>query len=554
MAIGKQLLKDLKAEYRLLLDERETLRPVWAELADNFSPLTRPILDENVSMDNVYRNFGEANDNIFDSTPILAKNVAAAGMQGGMTSPSQKWYSLGHSDPVVNDDPRVKIWLEDAENIMFDVMARSNFYNATHETYLEIPIMGTSVLIIEESLKDVIRCSVLYVGEFTLAADGENKRTTLFREFVLTAGQMVEKFGEENVSASVKIAAKSEKSKYQRFAVVHSVFPNKNRKPESIDKLNKPFLSVYFEKDSTDKFLSLGGFDSQPFMAPRWGVVARHVYGSSPAMDLLQFAKQLQAMTLAQIEAAQKELDPPLTVPPGMKRVNLTPGALNPKMGAEGATPTIQVQSRPQHTVLIIQDLREQIREGLFNDLFKSLALSPSATMTATEVRERVVEGLRLLGPVLERLQHEFLSPIIDRIFDICLKRGLFPEPPEQLRGAALNVEYVSPLAQAQKAQGLASLNQLIGFLGAAAQYDPTVMDGIDFDEMLRYYASISGVSPKILEDEETVAAKREARRQAQELRMRGEIEKNTADNLKTLSETKTGEGNALSVVEGGAA
>ncbi len=75
-------------------------------------------------------------------------------------------------------------------------------------------------------------------------------------------------------------------------------------------------------------------------------------------------------------------------------------------------------------------------------------------------------EKLLQLGPVLERLNDEFLDPFVDRTFNIMARRNLFPEPPEELQGTPLKVEYVSILAQAQKSIGSAALSALLALLG----------------------------------------------------------------------------------------
>lgn len=550
----KQLISDLNTQYGILVEQKEKLRPVWQDLASNFMPLSRPALEETISIEEIYQSFGSVNDDIYDPTPIAAVKVAASGMQAGMTSPAQKWFKLGHRDTEAEKQPEVKAWLEEVQNVLFSVMARSNFYNSTYEVYEEIPVFGIAVMLIESDVKEVIRCTVLTIGDFVLSADSNRKRNTLFREFVMTAKQLVEKFG-ENVSKSVSIAAKQESTKNSVFSVIHAIFPNKDRNGATIDAGNKPFRSIYYEKDAIGKALSIGGFDTLPFVSPRWGVARHSVYGTSPAMDMLSFAKQLQAMSLTLLEAAQKEIDPPLNVPPGHKRVSLVPGALNRTSDTTPITPTISVQSRPQQTMLVIQDLRKEIREGLFNDLFKALAVASKVTMTATEVRERVIEGLKLLGPVLERLQHEFLGPTIDRVFDICLKSGLFPEIPEVLEGEELKVEYISPLAQAQKAEGAGALNQFMAIISQVSQLSPEILDTVNFDELASKYAELLGIPPKIMESKKEIQDKRQARAEVQQRAEQEETEKNTVNSLKTLSETQVGGGaNALEVATEGVA
>jgi hypothetical protein len=547
MSNERKLLASVKAQYGALKQERENILPVWKQLTDNFAPLSRPLLDVNKGPTDIYGQLGDLNDDIFDSTPVMAIKTAASGMQSGLSSPSAKWFRLGHSDLELEQQPQVKEWLEAVQTTLYSVMSRSNFYNATHELYLELPLIGTSAMFIESDLTTVIKCSVLSAGEYSLAENGKGERDTLFRDVSLTARQIVERFGEENSSVAVRQAFKSDSADTSRFNIVHGIFPNKDRQVGKIDNLNKPFLSVYWEESVDTNFLSLGGFDENPFVAPRWGIQGNGVYGVSPAMDLIPFARQLQEMTLAMVKAAQLELEPPLNAPPSQKRVDLTPGAVNRFQGAEKVESILNVKSDPRLTLGTIQELKSEIREGLFNDLFKTLALAPTQTMTATEVAERVAEGLRLLGPVLERNQTEFLSPTIDRIFAVCHRNGLFPEPPEELQGQPLKVEYISPLAQAQKAEGAVSITRLLGFAQAVGSLNPASLDVMNFDESLRIYAEFLGVSLKVINSPEDIDRIREMRAKFQADQIARQQESDTIGKLKTLSDTEVTPGtNAL--------
>ena len=81
---------------------------------------------------------------------------------------------------------------------------------------------------------------------------------------------------------------------------------------------------------------------------------------------------------------------------------------------------------------------------------------------------ERTQEKLQQLGPVVERLQSEFLNPIIERTYAILDRAGVFPpisdELAEQLNGQDVKIEYISPLAQAQKVSSLTSIEQYFAF------------------------------------------------------------------------------------------
>jgi regulator of protease activity HflC (stomatin/prohibitin superfamily) len=122
------------------------------------------------------------------------------------------------------------------------------------------------------------------------------------------------------------------------------------------------------------------------------------------------------------------------------------------------------------------------------------------------------------LGPVIERLQHEFFMPLIERCFNIMLRKGRFAELSPELEQMAgeYQVSLVSPLATAQRGVALQGINSFMAFLGNAAQFDPTILDNIDPDAAAREYADITGVQIGILRPEDEVAKIRKQRAEAQ--------------------------------------
>src|SRR5699024_4326222 len=123
-----------------------------------------------------------------------------------------------------------------------------------------------------------------------------------------------------------------------------------------------------------------------------------------------------------------------------------------------------------------------------------------------------------MLGPVLERMNDELLDPLIDRTFSMMVAQSrprwdgllpgvpMLPPPPEELAGMDLKVEYVSILAQAQKALGVAGIERAIGFAGNLAGINPDVVDKVDFDQAVDEYAVMLGVPPTIIRSDEQVA------------------------------------------------
>jgi hypothetical protein len=151
------------------------------------------------------------------------------------------------------------------------------------------------------------------------------------------------------------------------------------------------------------------------------------------------------------------------------------------------------------------------------------LASSDRREFTATEIAERKEEKLLALGPVLEQLNQDLLDPLIENTFNIMLQQGLLPEPPEELQGMALKIEYTSIMAQAQKAIGISGLDRFIQ---------------VDADEAIDLYGDMTGMPPTLIRDDDKVAAIRQQRAQAQAKQAAAENAQMTAQSAKTLSET----------------
>jgi len=106
--------------------------------------------------------------------------------------------------------------------------------------------------------------------------------------------------------------------------------------------------------------------------------------------------------------------------------------------------------------------------------------------MTATEWMGRQEEKLRLLGPNLGRIQSEFLSPLIKRRFSMLLRSNQLPPPPLEIRGMAVDIDYVSPLARAQMAGEAQAVGRLYENLAAMAQLEPSIIDNVDHDQAVQ--------------------------------------------------------------------
>jgi hypothetical protein len=214
-----------------------------------------------------------------------------------------------------------------------------------------------------------------------------------------------------------------------------------------------------------------------------------------------------------------------------------------------GVRPVYEINPRLNELMLDIKEVEGRIRRTFFEDLMLMLARGENSQMTAREVEERHQEKLLVLGPMMEQQNDDLFDPLIDRVFNIMLRRGLFPEPPEELQGQPLRVEYVSIMAQAQKLIGVAGIERFIGFVGNLAGIKPEALDKVDIDQAIDEYGEMTGVPSKILVPDEEVLEIRRVRAEAQQAQQAAAAMpavSQGAQAAKALSETNVTEVNAL--------
>jgi hypothetical protein len=499
--------------------ERASWLGDWQDLVEYVAPMAGRFY----ASDSNKGNKVQRSKRVYDNTAKGAQTTLAAGLMAGMTSPARPWFRLATSDNKLMDNHEVKKWLKDVEEKMREVFAESNTYRALHQLYGELGAFATGCAILVPDFKNVIHIHTLTIGEYALATDPQGMVNTLVRELRMTVGQMVEQFGYDACSEQVKNLYNN--NNLDSWQIInHTICPREDRDVTKKDGKNKKFMSVYYEASSvnnTDKggVLSESGFDSFPALCPRWLVTGADVYGTGPGHDALPDIRQLQHGQLRRAQAIDYQVQPPLQVPATLKAagVNRLPGGVQyvDSVGSENSIKTMfDVRLDLSALREDIGDMRDRIKQHYFEHLFMMMANDTRSGITATEVAERHEEKLLMLGPVLERLQNELLDPLIDFTFERLIEAGVLPAPPKALGGLKLGVQYISSLAQAQRAVGLQSIDRLITTVGTIAQakQDPSAWDKIDIDQVIDQYGDGLGVSPRIVLASEQAQAARDAR------------------------------------------
>ncbi len=503
---------------------------------------------------------------ILDNTGGTASQMCANGMMSGLTSPSRPWFKLRQSINMTLDAAG-QSWFDAVEDRMYRVMAGSNFYEAIHTMYGDLVSYGTAPMVIYEHPKRIIQCYNTVAGEYMLAVGSDMKPETLNRQFLMTVSAIVEMFGLENCPADIQglWATKGATLETEKI-VCHSVEPNfpvSGRDGQKREVLRGPFTyreAYWIWGSSGERPLSIRGFNEAPFVAPRWAVTSNDAYGRSPGMDALPDIMQLQLMTMRKGEAIEKQVRPPLLADQTLKNQpsSILPGHITyvPQLGPNnGMKPIYTVNPDLQYMIEDIKEIQGRIQRVFFNDLFMAV-LNLDTVRSATEIVDRRAEKMTLLGPVIERFQNEALSPTIRRIFAIMARKGLLPPLPPSLRGVPVNIEYISPLAIAQRASATAGIERIFGVAGNLVGVWPEVKYKIDPLKALDKYADYLSIPREILRTDDEVHQMMDQEMQAQQQQQAQQnaipATQGLADAGQTLSQTDVGGGqNALQLMLG---
>jgi hypothetical protein len=545
--------------FQQLKNERTSWENFWREVATYICPY-RPkffTTDNNRG----YR----LNQNIIDSTAEQASLNLAATMMAYTTPPSKEWFRLSTPYRELNELKPVKVWLREVERDMNEILNKSNFYKMMPLIYLDALNFGTACLYVERDSKNFLNFKAQPVGSFYLSTNSNGVTNVYAREFELTVRQLVTEFGmDENGKINWDRLSNSVKTMWEnsrfdgRVEVRHVVEPNPDYKPDSRLAKHKRYRSTYYEylrQGSDDLFLRESGYDFFPALTPRWQVTGEDVYGTNcPGMIGLGSAKEIQLLQKKLRKATDKVVDPPLVAPPSARnsKLSLMSGDVNFSGEPDNPIrPLHQISYGINETMALVQDLRSELKNIFYENIFLSISSSDQRERTAAEIHAREGEKLAILGPTYERFNVDLILPLIDMMFEIMIEEGVIRIPPSELDGVDLKIEGVSTMAQAQKLIGVGSLERFVSMAGMAMQANPESSIKIDFDQYIDVAADMLNVDPTIIRSDEEVSQMREQQAQMAQQQQMMQAAQAVAGTAKDLSSVDMSGDNALTRMVG---
>lgn len=553
--------------------ERASYIPTWQDVNDFILPASGKFFVSDVNRG------GRRDLDIINNTATMAANTCHAGMMSGITSPARPWFRLGAPDPDLNEYSPVKDWCDIVGQRMNNVFLKSNLYKTL--PYRDLAGFGTAPFSVEENIDNVIHTAAYPIGSFYIAKDEFGRVNVFMREWMMSIRNIIRMFGRRdangdydwsNFSSFVKNAY--ERGQYETYiSIVHVICPNEDYIPGSPFNKQKKFQSCYYERGfnsggsnrnymqqaDDDKYLRESGFDYFPILSPRWRVSGEDVYANDyPGVVCLGDVKQLQHSEMKFGKALDKMVDPTMVYPTSLQNQHTSqmPGGVifaDLREGMQGVRSAYDVNLRIDQLDAKMQRIEQRISRGFYEDLFLMLANNDRRQITAREIDERHEEKLLALGPVLEQLNQDMLDPLIDIAFNIMLKKGMVPTPPEELQGSPLKIEYISIMQQAQKMIGVNTQERFMNSIIAIAGAKPDVWDKVDTDQYIDTYGDGLSVPRGVIRSDEATAEIRAQQQQQIAQQQAAQNLPGIAGAARDLSQADIGDGqNALSKLVNG--
>lgn len=499
---------------------------------------------------------------IWDGTAGKSNSIMASAITGAMWPNSGDSVRLdppAHFGYAVKNKKEIKDWCAMATRRVVEAFnsPASKFMMSLEECMREFAY-GTSGMVVlpnddETDIDTPVRFESFDIKTGYIDEDAQGNVSVVYRKRQFTARQIMQEFDEDNIPKEVREALVNNEPD-KKFWVVHAIEPRISGMTE-LGNQAMPFASMHIEQTSRTVMRD-SGYDENPVIVARLQKHANEKYGRSPAWESMSDIHEVNILREAYEKATEKVLDPPLQVHGDPQDIFTGAGDVNFRMdtGRIGDNlrwiEPITTVGELQTTNARIETLQATIKEYFYVDLL--LDLNNKTRMTLGEAQMRDTLRGQALGLIFARLITELFSPMVSRVFNILLKRGLLGKPaaevqkikdenqarealgrpllyvpdimPEEILDAmtgnrdAYKIVYTTPAARIMRADELKGILQTIqAIFVEMAPIAQEAIDVIDIDEVVRQVVELTGAPSCILRSVEDIQARRDARAAAQQ-------------------------------------
>ena len=511
-------------------------------------------------------------DEICDTTAVQANEKMASSLLGALWPNGARTFRYVPIDELA-DSEEIKTYFEKGTRRAVDLLddTKAGLAVALEEYMRDQGGFGTSAVALFENEEgnNPFLFKAWDVKGMCIDEGFTGRVDTIFNEREMTIRQEIKEYGFENVS-------KKSQDKYTNnkgddvVHVLHAIEPRMERDPKRFGNKDMPIASIHIEVE-TKKILKESGFEELPVFVTRFTKAMREIYGRSPAMLALADIMELNTLWEVVTLAIEKIMNPPMAMYEdgtfGGGVVDTSPGAINTvsvssRLSAQNPIWQMQTVGDIRSAEILIDKLKDSISEAFMLD--RLLDFNNETRMTAFEANLRDKFRGESLGTVYKRQETELFTPMLERAFNIMLKRGFLGvqkgsqgeldliakgiEPlyiPQAILDRMLDgrefykIQYVSPakrIMQAEEAQGILTT---FDFAANAMVVAPQALDNIDVDKAVIRLAEISGIPTDIINSTEAVKKMRDLRAQQQAQAAEQEQMKGASETMMNMAQAE---------------
>lgn len=564
-------IKKILEQYETLKTEKALYIPVY-ETINEFVRLRK----QNFMADSVAGEFLTDRD-VFDSTAINANTTMAAALLGNMWPNGAGSIRIIKPDSISAKTSSIDNFYKNVSSVLANVMDHPNarLSLALNEYMNDEGAFGTcGIAVFENKTMDgginpdnPVTYKVWDVKTMVIDEDINGRVDTLFNETQITVRQMVQKYGLDKCHSAVQQLYKDRRYT-DKVKLLQCIMPRnyEDRRLGGNTSMGLPYGSYHIDL-SHNFLIKESGFDDMPVVVGRFYKVPGEKYGRSPAMQALPDILEINAVRESLMLATEKLLDPPLVALDdgslGAGEIDTSAGALNVlnvsgrMSSADPLRPlyTIgELQSTEQHTEQLIQN----ITQAFFIDRLLDLNNDTRMTLGEAQIRNRI-RGDSLTS-IFDRQELEVFVPLVNRTLKILLRAGLLgaiASPDEIVAGAGqyvipqevqnlmaqgrewYKIQFISPAKRMQQAEEMQGIMTTMEIANGVAQYDPTVLDWINKDVMLRRATELGGGPSELINPEDAVLEVRQARAQQEQAMAEQEQARNQSEIARNMAQAQ---------------
>jgi len=530
-----KLVKFIKGDHQSMLNIRALREPLWRNLFSVFQPRSYNFLKE-------YDDGQQFGKNLYFDYPALCSHKFALGMNGHMISRYDPWVQFIIEDQKKMQSDKVKQYLQDAREVIINSFSQSDsFYTAAYWAAREYGVIGTTIIWPDEDRVDgKMMYKNISIGSVCLRKDHNGKYNGLTQECKITAIDLLDRFGKENLPAEVIKDAEGKGTSdnpFREYDLLIYVSYNSNfivgtLEPE--DMKYKVFYLLHKIKHENEQLIMKSGRATFPIVIG-YGDRYDDPYGTSIGAECLNTGLIGNKLVALMLDDANKATKGIWKVSKSIGKLDLRAGSATRIDRADEIIENIYQNKGYQISIEERRELKQTCREWFFLDFFELLSNPDLHQITAYQASRMTGEKVALMSTAIGGFESLLRQSIdIQWDFESNVKRNM-PEPPDELfddngqDSVAIRPKFIGNLAQLQrssfKTMGLMDWASAVKTLSDTW---PSAKVKVNELELVEQLAIGMGVQEKAVKDDEEVVkvlqaiAEQEAQAAEQEAIMEG--------------------------------